>query len=86
MVVNPPLAGAVRASWSVTVLCVVVFVCISRPSVPKNPLPGLSSGVLASVRGALLPVTAGDALVRVGVDIPIVAYVCLCVSGTDPRW
>jgi len=86
MVVTPPLAVAVRASWSVMAPCLAVFVCTSRSLVSKDPSPGLSSGVLANVTGTLLPASAGDAFIRVGVDIPIVAYVCLCVSGTNPRW
>lgn len=84
MVVTP-LAFAVRVSWSALAPCLACFVCISRSLVSKYPLPDLSSGVLAGIWGALLPISAGNALVRVGVDIPVVAYVCLCESGTDPR-
>lgn len=80
-----PLAVVVCASWGVLAPCLAGFLCISRACVSKCPLPNLSSGVLAGIWGALLPISAGNALVRVGVDIPVVAYVCLCKSGTDPR-
>ena len=83
-----PLAVAVWASWAswgVLVPCLAGFLCISRACGSKYPLPILSSGVLAGRLGALLPISAGNALVRVGVDIPVVAYVCLCKSGTGPR-
>jgi len=87
MVVSPPLAVVVRVSWGVLAPCLAVFVCTSRFLVSKYSLPGLSSGVRAGVWGVLLPpVWAGDGLVRAGVDILIVAYDRVCVSGADPRW